>query len=146
MEGLGVHLLPARTSGPRLPVADDLRRHLDLQLLLQRLVAIGLLVAATDPGDTGEPRADVEVVLAGLSAVDEACRGQDVGEVVLEVADDALPVVDGGVEELGAVGLALVDRQDVAVRGLLLLVEVLEGRAFLRGRVLLKSLLACFRG
>ena len=146
MEGLRVDLRPAGARGPGLPVGDDLRGHRGVQLLLERLVAVRLLVATGDPRNAREPRADVEVVLARLGAVDEACLGQDVGEVVLEVADDALPVVDGGVEELGAVSLALVDRQNVAVRGLLLLVEVLEGRALLRGRVLLKSLLTCFRG
>ena len=45
------------------------------------------------------------------------------------------------VEELGAVNLALVNLEDVAVRGDLLLVELLELRALFRGSVLFKSLL-----
>ncbi len=109
MEGLCVDLLPARAGRPGLPVGDNLGRDITLQLLDQRLVSLGLLVAAADPGDTSKPSTDVEIVFTRLRAADEAALRKDGGQVVLDVADDIFPVVGREGEEVAALRFALVD-------------------------------------
>lgn len=123
VKGLRVDLLPASTGRPSLPVGDNLGRDITLQLLDQSLVSLGLLVAATDPGDTGKPSTDVEIVFTRLCAADETALREDGGQVILDVADDVLPVVRREGEEIPALRFTLVDLQDAAVRCELLSVE-----------------------
>lgn len=100
--------------------------YVSLQLLSQSFIALRLLVAASDPGDTREPRADVEVILAGLRTANEPTLWEDGWEVVLDVVDDVLPVVGREGKEVCAGGFALVDLEDSAVCFELSCVELLE--------------------
>lgn len=128
---------------PRLPVRSNFLRDGDLQLLLQRLVPLSVVGGAANPGNTGEPRADVEVVFARFRATDESGRWQNFRKVIENIRDDVLPVSRRDGEEVRAGYVALVDLEDPAIALELLGVEVLEGRPLCGRGVLLERGLAC---
>lgn len=145
MKGLLVHLLEARPHKPSLPVRSHLGRNRTLQLLLEGVDALGVRGSTSDPGDTGEPSTDVEVVLTGLGTPDEARLGENVDEVGADKVGEGLPV-GGRLGEEGGVGeLAAVDLLDGAVACELGGVEVLELGALGGGGILVEGVLACWK-
>lgn len=137
-----VNLVPAGPLRPGSPVSDDLRRDGLLRLLLERLVALLLVLPSGNMDQACKPGSEVEVVLAGRGAAQEAALRQESWELVQNEVGNCVPVRLGLFVEIIRGRLAIVDSENSSVACDLLLVELLELRGFLRFGVLLERVLA----
>ena len=133
MESRGVDGLEAGPLSPELPVCDDGWGNGDAQLLFVSKDTGGVVGSEDGGGNTSEPTDEVVVVLTGGRTTEEPCRGKLGGDSVENQIADVGDVTGRSLEEsvLSLIGdLVLVDLEEAAVLGDLLVVEGLEWGSF----------------